>query len=626
MVTSDNESRFRNYDSFETITGKDVSQKYEFKIDFHPDQRVILVEEGITFYNKTNYPAFEIYFSLPANAFKQGSLFNSRYYLNKKEQTGFDFERVAVGEKESLLHYINSGIKDSTLAKIILDTPLAPKDSAKITMNYSLMIPKTLTQFGYADDVEFYFISEWFPKVGIYDDGEWICDPVYPDAGRINEFASFKAEISIPNKYDLISNAVISKQKIDSDSNRYFLESHNVNDFVWIATDSYTENSKVLEKSDGSKLLVDIYTQEFQDRYIERYHNAVNNSLKYLEENFGTYPYRRLMVIDAPRTSNSKGVCYPGLITSRAKLIAPEELHDPEFEIAKLVAMQYFGAILGTDNVREKWLSDGIASYLAAKIMEEYYGEKAATFEFASYYPIYGLKILSYREIPIIYTIETFSTPEITTDLKEYYRNLYTGSIADTTFSLPDKEYSDINSIHKSSLVFHSLSNYLGDEQMNNILRRLYVEYSFQHPSSRDFWNIVNEVAPDYKWFQESFVKGTGYFDYRINEVKQIDDSKWNIFLERLGEGVAENEIFVFTEKDTIKTSWNGKDRYKIITVNTDEEVIGATIDPYRKNLLDINISNNSYVVETQYWGSLSLAIRTFFWFQNALGIFGSVG
>ena len=53
---------------------------------------------------------------------------------------------------------------------------------------------------------------------------------------------------------------------------------------------------------------------------------------------------------------------------------------------------------------------------------------------------------------------------------------------------------------------------------------------------------------------------------------------------------------------------------------------MGAEVDPYRKNLLDINFANNSYMIDEHYGASLSLAVRWFFWIQNALMILGSIG
>jgi len=57
----------------------------------------------------------------------------------------------------------------------------------------------------------------------------------------------------------------------------------------------------------------------------------------------------------------------------------------------------------------------------------------------------------------------------------------------------------------------------------------------------------------------------------------------------------------------------------------TPYKINSVVIDPDKKFISDINLSNNSYILESKYWGSLSLAIRAFFWFQNALLIMGSI-
>ena len=91
-------------------------------------------------------------------------------------------------------------------------------------------------------------------------------------------------------------------------------------------------------------------------------------------------------------------------------------------------------------------------------------------------------------------------------------------------------------------------------------------------------------------------------------------------------ERVSPIKINIYTDSDTLRLTWNGKDDFKRFNFYSNNEVISAELDPDRDNILDRNFSNNSYVIETKYWGSLSFATRVFFWFQNALMIIGSIG
>ena len=115
-------------------------------------------------------------------------------------------------------------------------------------------------------------------------------------------------------------------------------------------------------------------------------------------------------------------------------------------------------------------------------------------------------------------------------------------------------------------------------------------------------------------------------FDYAIKDIKEISENNYELLIERREEGIAPITIIIYTEQDTIKLSWNGKDNFKRFKFYSKSRVVSAELDPQKENLLDINYSNNSYVMETKYWGSLSFATRLFFWFQNALMIMGRIG
>ena len=217
--------------------------------------------------------------------------------------------------------------------------------------------------------------------------------------------------------------------------------------------------------------------------------------------------------------------------------------------------------------------------------------------------------------------------PEGAKRIINYYRNSSIGTIADTSYKLPTRLSYVVNSYSKPELMLLTLERYLGINKMMSILKQYYDNYKYKHPVGNDFINIVqNNCKEDMNWFFNEFYFSAKVFDYSISSVKKVSPNEYDVIAERLGDGFFKNDIYLYTDKDTLKQKWTTNDRWKVFRFKTNNKVVAAEIDPERKNLLDINVANNSFTLEPRVWASLSISIRWFFWVQNALMILGSIG
>jgi len=172
-----------------------------------------------------------------------------------------------------------------------------------------------------------------------------------------------------------------------------------------------------------------------------------------------------------------------------------------------------------------------------------------------------------------------------------------------------------------------SLERYIGYKNMMDLLKEYFNRYKFKHPTSLDFINLVKEREGNkLSWFFREFYYNARVHDYAITAINRIGENEYEVLAERLREGFFENDIALYTAKDTLFQKWTENVRYKVFKFQTNNEVLAAEIDPYRKNMLDINFANNSYTVNSKYWASISISLRWFFWIQNALMILGSIG
>jgi aminopeptidase N len=66
-------------------------------------------------------------------------------------------------------------------------------------------------------------------------------------------------------------------------------------------------------------------------------------------------------------------------------------------------------------------------------------------------------------------------------------------------------------------LTLGTLERFVGEDVMSRIMRTYAERWKFDHPSSQDFFQIVNEVsAQNFSWFFDQFFRGTKTLDYEL--------------------------------------------------------------------------------------------------------------
>jgi hypothetical protein len=88
---------------------------------------------------------------------------------------------------------------DETLARVDLLRPLAPGDSAEVRLRFVVQIPTHFDRIGRAGSR--YSISQWYPKIVVYDDRGWRLDPFHFFSEFYGEFGTYDVSITLPDRY-----------------------------------------------------------------------------------------------------------------------------------------------------------------------------------------------------------------------------------------------------------------------------------------------------------------------------------------------------------------------------------------------------------------------------------------
>lgn len=609
-----------------------VFSSYSIKVSLDVEKKLLKASQTIKWKNPSVLPTSELYFHLYPNAFsnRQTEFLGGRR-IPYKSQSHISINKVTVNHKEKKLNYSTNKTNnrfDSTVAKIVLDNPVNQNDSLEITFEYEVKIPKAYSRFGYDANEIFFFLAQWFPKLGVYEEGKWICEPYYPFTEFYADFSNYFLEITIPNSFVLASSGEVISKKVESKNTTYKVVQRNIHDFAWLAAKDVLDFTDTFKRKDQSKVEVHYILQTTNEGSRERICAAVNNAFTFFEKNIGRYPYKTLTVIDAPTKAGMiRAMEYPALFTFSKDYFSPEFTKDLDELILHEFSHQYFYGILANNETTEAWLDEGFAEYVSQKILQKKYGQRFASFKLFGYLPVTGMELLAIERIPFIYTLTQIPKPFEADLMAEYYSYATFGTLSDTSYKLLNKRVYQSVSYAKGGLFLFTLEKYLGEKKLLFILRQYFNQYKFKHPKAVDFFSILRKYShKNVEWLITDFYEKSYTCDYKILEIDTSPErNQTEIVIVRDGEAIVPLEVDLYTDKDTIKTYWNGKDKINRITFKTNNTVVAAEIDPERKNLFDLNFANNSYTVETRYSGAMYISVRWFFWIQNLLMIFGGL-
>jgi len=594
----DNESKSLN--TLETVSS------YKIDVNFDESERSINISGTQSWISKSDTILTEIFINVPSNNRE-----NSKFRFN------IDYDEMFDQMEYEFIPTQSKMFVDSSLVKLVLKDKLKFGDSLKINFNFSI-IQNSKQKWGKSLFLQF---ENWYPQIAVFTSGKFKAYPQHRYVKTYSEFSNFNVNLNIPINYQIAAPGITEIGE-NNELRFYQCKIEKLTSFNWIIFNNYIESTYRLSNVPGN-IDLKVFVHSGNENYAKRYSEAIERYLNALSKYF-VLPYNSLTIIELPRNEKLLDKSYPTILAANSAIISPKGSQLLEYKIASLLSEQFFGNIVASDNLSESWISKGVSAFIAEKIVKKEYGELYSYFKIARYYPVRGLHYFSYSKIPLIYTIGDQIIPEGGRFIGEYYKNIIYSNISTASFNLPNYDAYRVASVVKPQLALLTFENYLGSEKLFTNLSSYFSQYRYQYATSSQFLDVIrNGCSKRSLNLTNDLFKTEKRFDYAIKYLSEISENNYELLVERREDGIAPITINVFTEKDTIKLFWDGVESFKRFKINSKNEVVSAQLDPKNENLLDINYANNSYVIETQYWGPLSFATRLFFWFQNALMIMG---
>ena len=493
--------------------------RYTMTITVAPPARTIRGTEEIVYANDSPDTLRIVVIKLFLNIHKPGaprSGGSPEEYLT----SGVQIDRFTVNGASQLW---NTDAPVFTWHAVQLPTPLAPKESVRLTFDWRYDISRLSGREGMLDPTTFY-LAYFYPRVAVYDDSNGWDTMDFMDAQEFySDFNDYDVTIRAPVKHvvwgtgtlanpsevlqaeplrryqasltsdtvihvatgaELAAKAVTTQQP----ENTWRFTSKNVPDVAFNVSDHYLWDaaSVVVDTTTGRRASV-------QSAYLESaadFHHMVKfgqHALSWLSRNWPgvPYPYEKTTIVQGFADME-----YPMMVndssnpdTTFARFVAEHE-----------IAHTWFPFYMGINETRYGFMDEGWATTFEYLINQVNMGpDRAAKFfkEFRVEDWIGDPSPL--EDLPII-------TPQ------DVLRGVAYGN----------------NAYGKAALGYLALKDLLGDAMFRQTLHAFMERWNGKHPIPWDYFNTVNDIAgPNLNWFWRAWFFTNSYIDVGISSVRK---------------------------------------------------------------------------------------------------------
>ncbi|HNB57210.1 MAG TPA: M1 family metallopeptidase [bacterium] len=622
---------------------------YDLRAELKPEQKTVEASWNLHWWNASRDTVKELQFHLYLNAFRneRSTFIRESGGRHRSGEINLDsanwgyilIKNLAMAGGENLttrIEYIapDDGNKDDrTVIRVPLSRPIPPGGDIRLTCDFTSKLPRVYARTGFTED-DFYLIGQWFPKIGVWENGAWNCHQFHSNSEFYADFGVYTMELTVPKKYFVGANAVLMEKKALNDSTNLFrYRQEDVIDAVWTAYPHFKELQQTVTIKETERQVVVTYLVPPERLWVmPKYYATSEAMFNYYQEWYGAYPYPNLTIVDVPvgEEMTAGGMEYPTLVTTGSyfgwpfinKYIVPN--HWLETVTFHEFGHNYFQSLVATNEFEHPWMDEGFTQYTEARASVRFAKENNIAYEMADIFGI-PFNVLAYNR-------------------SSYTSRPKDGVIEAFSWNIPESFYQPA-AYAKPALVLETLQRHLGDAMWNKVMRTYFERYSFKHPKPRDFYAVVNEVTgKDFMWYFDQFVNKPVTVDYQIAGVfnEEIHASRgWfgdgnnlsftgsdasdslkqyrsGFSVRNMGDGYFPTKILVcFADGDSIVETWDGQYAPQEFVYHGKAKIKSVHIDPDRVNLLDINWTNNSRVLERDEVGIQRYITRFLFWLQN---------
>ena len=614
--------------SDQPVAGARSPRNANYLIDVRLDHaaRTLAGRETIQWRNISSSAATELQFHLYWNAWRD---LDSTFMRERQLAPGFtpprddawgsvEVKKITVGGadlvgQQRFLAPDDGNDADRTVMAVPLPSAVEPQQTVEITIEWTSKIPRPFARTGYVGN--YYFIAQWFPKLGVLENGGWNTHQFHAATEFYADYGVFDVRMTVPAGFVLGASGREMERTANPDgteTHRYVGE--DIHDFAWTASPDYLDSAQMFEHPWLPPVRMRLLLQPEHGGQAARHFDATAAALRYYGEFFGPYPYDNITIVDPAYQSGAGGMEYPTLFTAGARWLAPQRIAVPQRVTIHEAGHQWWYGMVGSNEFEHAWMDEGFNTFSEARTME------------AAGIPNYvGLRFFGGFVPWVIDDIQMVRATDLNR-LTGYRDNAEADIPANPTYRYWPSTATFIT-YNKTALWLHTLERRFGWPRFQKVMSTYWNRWKFRHPQPDDFFAVANEVSgEDLTWYFDAVYRSSNEFDYGIQQFTSRSNGSRGgyrtiVVATRFGEGVYPVDVVTtFRDGEKMTEQWDGRDRRAIYTYDRPSQALSVAVDPDRQLLLDINYTNNSATLEPRAGdASLKWSLTWLAWLQDLM-------
>lgn len=559
-------------------------QRVAYQIEARLDTagHFIQASQSLRYFNYSPDTLGYVWFHLYPNAYRDQNTAFAReakanedyaFWRSEKGQRGY-IEINHLGTDGRKLHYQYGD--DLTKIKVPLPNPLAPGDSIDFVMEYKVIIPDFFSRMGH--DGTHYEISQWYPKIAVYDQKGWHPDGYHYIGEFYGDYGSFDVGLTVPGDMkigatgsELVAPYDSLEQPGDSGVYRFFY-ADGVHDFAWCADPGYRETTAV-----HNDVAIKVLCKKKSETKWKNVLQYARDALDYYGRWYGPYPYSTLTVCQGDIKAGG-GMEYPNLVI--ISMGEDKITRTLESTVVHEIGHQWFYGLLGSNEMDEPWLDEGFTTFSEQRYFREKYGPKG-----------------TFWANPRLQKLLPDLNMEYAGQLlhHSFYANRWEQPSASRASQSGETLQYALSAYFKPARMLWWLRDYLGDESFDRVMRAYFSRGRMKHVGAEDFYSVLDSVAGrQLSPTVSSWVTSTAHCDYSIDRAETRGNS-CALTLTRKGE--FNIPVIIQAVDQTGKSYnqfWGGLKRDTVVQFAMGTALAGAAIDP-AGNVMDDCLRNNAW-------------------------------
>ena len=467
------------------------------------------IEQEIIYFNKSSISLDTIYLLNWPHSYKGRNTpltqrmiedYDKNLYFSKKNERGYTkIDTIFTSSKKSKWK-IN--VKKPDVITLVLNSPIEPNDSIKISLKYKVKIPlDQFTKYGRKGNT--YNLRNWHITPAVYNK-KWHTmsnlnlDDYYMDV--TDYYINLKVFEGLIVNTDLNLNSKITTPPYS----QYDLSGINRVD---LELNISTTNSFKNYKSSNLSVITNVNGTTLQENLKS---NVVNRQLSFIKNKLGTYPHGKLVV---NKITYEKNPIYG--LNQLPKFLNPfTGIFEWDIKMFKALTRKFLENTIIVNRRTDSWLLDGIQTYLIMQYVEKYYPEVKAMGNISKIWGVrsYNIAKLDFNDkYPFVYQFAA--------------RKNLDQSLVTSADSLSNFNRKIVNK-YKAGIGLQYLNEYLRDSTVTESIKEFYLKEKLKRTTSSSFKKYVtSKTDKNTDWFFGDYVKTKKKIDYTISKVKKSTDS-----------------------------------------------------------------------------------------------------